>query len=432
MKNKLSMLALVMLAAFVALAGCGSKKAADQGAEPSQTQTGTEAAEQEESVTLKFLHWAPYSKTVLDKFHEKYPNITIQFEQVDTANYTTVLKSRLAAKADVDLIGLHPSPEEFGWAVQNQSIIEITGEPYLNNIMPAAVQSATIDGKTYGFAQGTYAVGVWYNKDIFEKNGVEIPTNWTEFLAAAEKIKQAGIAPLVISGKDTWTTQYYTMSQWTTLEADNPGMLAKLKTGELEWTNPEFLSAYKQMEQLVDNGYFLNGKGALGIAYDQAVQALQQGKAAMWIMGSWALDKFAVDFNSFPVGVFPFPVNDAGKQPVVPQVTDVILSGVSWSKHQDAVKKFIAFSATVETASLQATDQKMVSTVIGASADFHPIAKEWLPLFDSAKPDPSSLLSTAVANEAGSQMQKMLLGGKAEEITAAIQGVQDKDNKGAK
>jgi raffinose/stachyose/melibiose transport system substrate-binding protein len=432
-KKNLTMLTVMMLILTV-LAACGSKTSSPESnaktEEPKSEATST-STEKEEPVTLKFLHFVPYSKAALDKFHEKYPHITIQFEQVDTANYTTVLKSRLAAKADVDIIGLHATPEELGWAVNNNTLIDLTGASYLDNIMPAAVQAATVDGKPYGFAQGTYAIGVWYNKDIFENAGVAIPTNWDEFLSAAEQIKQTGVAPLVVSGKDSWTTTYYTMSKWTELETEQSGILEKLKTGEAKWTDPEFTNGYKQMEQLVSKGYFLNGNGAVGITYDQAVLAFQQGKAAMWIMGSWALDKFADDFKDINVGVFPYPTNDAGKQPLVPQVTDSLLSGIAWSKHQDAVQKFIEFSASVESGSLQAADQKIVSTVKGATADFHPLAKEWLPLFDVAKPEPTALISTAAVNEAGAQMQKLLIGGKAEEVVATLQKIQENDNKSA-
>ena len=440
MKRSSTFGCIVLLLFAVALAGCGSSGngSGPESSAPAAAGTGSAApatspqASDDTPVTLKFLHWVPYSKEALDKFHEKYPNITIQFEQVDTANYTTVLKSRLAAKADIDLVGLHANQDELGYAVKAGSLIDLTGSSDLSNLMPAAVQAGTVEGKTYGFAQGTYAIGMWYNKDLFEKAGVAVPTNWNEFLAACEKIKQSGVAPIVIAGKDAWTTGYYTMSQMTELEKDQPGTLAKLATGEAKWTDPAFLGPYQSMTELVAKDYFLNGKGSVGITYDQAVLAFQQGKAAMWLMGSWALDKFAADFKDFRVGVFPYPVNDAGKQPLVPQVTDAILSGVAWSKHQDAVKKFIAFSASAESGSLQAKEQKIVSTVKGASADFHPLAKEWLPLFDLAVPEPTAILTPSISTESSAQMQKLLLGGKAEDVAAAIQTAQDKDNKSAK
>jgi len=435
MKKSFTVGFIVIMLITLALAGCSNSRngsAPDSSKPTVANNTAPTTTPDDSPVTLKFLHWVPYSKAALDKFHEKYPNITIQFEQVDPANYSTVVKSRLAAKADVDIIGLNAGPDGIEHAVKTGSVIDLTGSSFLSNLMPAAVQAGTIDGKTYGFAQGTYAIGVWYNKDLFEKAGVTIPTNWNDFLAACEKIKNTGVAPLAISGKDVWTTGYYTMSQWTELEQEQPGTLNQLKTGEAKWTNPEFLNAYKQMEDLAAKGYFLNGKGSVGMTYDQAVLAFQQGKAAMWLMGSWALDKFAVDFKDFKVGVFPFPTNDASKQPLVPQVTDAILSGVAWSKHQDAVKKFIEFSASVESGSLQAKEQKIVSTVKGAEAEFHPLANEWLPWFEAAVPEPTSMLSLAVATEASAQMQKLLLGGKAEEVVAALQTVQEKDNQSAK
>jgi raffinose/stachyose/melibiose transport system substrate-binding protein len=180
-KGLLSLGLVLILLLALAMSGC-SKKESDtvnsssaEVAATGGTSAPTEAPNQD-SIKLKMLHWVPFSEAVLDKFHEKYPNITVQVERVDTNNYNTVLKSRIAAKADIDIVGLHAGDIEFGFAVDNKAVMDLTGSGYLSNLMPAAISAATKDGKTYGFSQATFAWGAWYNKDMFAKAGItELP-----------------------------------------------------------------------------------------------------------------------------------------------------------------------------------------------------------------------------------------------------------------
>ena len=40
--------------------------------------------------------------------------------------------------------------------------------------------------------------GVFYNQDLFEEQGVEVPTTWTEFLDVCKALKDKGIQPLAL------------------------------------------------------------------------------------------------------------------------------------------------------------------------------------------------------------------------------------------
>ena len=49
------------------------------------------------------------------------------------------------------------------------------------------------DGQVYGLPMEQDLMGVYYNKDLFEKNGLEVPKTYAEFQALAEKLKGEGI-----------------------------------------------------------------------------------------------------------------------------------------------------------------------------------------------------------------------------------------------
>ena len=45
---------------------------------------------------------------------------------------------------------------------------------------------------------------MWYNKEMFKKQGVEVPATWDDFKAVCKKFIDAGIKPIGTSVKDTW------------------------------------------------------------------------------------------------------------------------------------------------------------------------------------------------------------------------------------
>ena len=52
-------------------------------------------------------------------------------------------------------------------------------------------------------------VGVWYNKALFEKAGIDAPpATWSEFLEDVEKLKAAGITPIAVGG-DKWPAMFW-------------------------------------------------------------------------------------------------------------------------------------------------------------------------------------------------------------------------------
>ena len=76
---------------------------------------------------------------------------------------------------------------------------------YLDNYSEGARKAAQFQGKDYGVPTGiSFVTGVYYNKDLFQKNGVQVPTTWDEFIAACEAFKAKGITPIVMGGAEKW------------------------------------------------------------------------------------------------------------------------------------------------------------------------------------------------------------------------------------
>lgn len=168
---------------------------------------------------------------------------------------------------------------------------------------------STIEGKAYSLPVGVQVIPqVYYNKTVFDDLGLEVPTTYAEFEAAAATIKAAGLTPFLIGGggADTWTT---TMLLNGIINADvlgaDPEWGVKRAAGEVKFTDPEFAAAVEKWVALSNAGYF--NTDALSTDYGQLQAKFLAGEGVMYPMGTWA----AAISGDFEIGVFALP-SDSG------------------------------------------------------------------------------------------------------------------------
>src|SRR6185312_14029751 len=90
------------------------------------------------------------------------------------------------------------------------------------------------DGNIYSVPVNIHRGNVmWYNKKVFEENGVEPPKTFDDFFAVADKLEANGVTPLALGDKEPWTaTQLFESILLGQLGVDNYN---KLWTGELSF-----------------------------------------------------------------------------------------------------------------------------------------------------------------------------------------------------
>jgi glucose/mannose transport system substrate-binding protein len=121
---------------------------------------------------------------------------------------------------------------------------------------------------------------LWYNKSVFEAQGLEPPATWEEFFTVAETLKGAGIIPLSLG--EAWTEVH--LFETVLLGTLGPEAYAGLWTGETAWNTPEVTKALNNFDRVLD---YVNEDYA-ALSWDQATQLVIDGTAAMNIMGDWA------------------------------------------------------------------------------------------------------------------------------------------------
>ncbi|WP_372594646.1 extracellular solute-binding protein [Actinotalea sp.] len=162
-------------------------------------------------------------------------------------------------------------------------------EPALRDrIFPSVLKGGTVDGTIYGTPyNGVQPVVIYYNKDVFEQAGVEVPTTWDETMAAVEELNAQGIAPFSVGGASRWP--YLMWIAYLTDRIGGPEVFDAVVAGEPDaWKDPAIIQANTMIQELVEADGFVDGYSSIDANQGAAEALVYSGKAAMELMGAWA------------------------------------------------------------------------------------------------------------------------------------------------
>jgi glucose/mannose transport system substrate-binding protein len=128
---------------------------------------------------------------------------------------------------------------------------------------------------------------IWANAEVLEANGIEMPTTWDEFNAAAEKLQEAGVIPLAHGGQ-AW--QDATVFETVVLGLGGPEFFQKalVDLDPEALTSDTMKASFDQMRTL--RGYVDDNFS--GRDWNLATAMVMNGEAAFQIMGEWAKGEF--------------------------------------------------------------------------------------------------------------------------------------------
>jgi raffinose/stachyose/melibiose transport system substrate-binding protein len=168
---------------------------------------------------------------------------------------------------------------------------------YENGVMGAT-------GKWYGVTNYGEYVMVYYNKDMFAKQGVQVPTTLEEFEAVMDKFVNAGITPLSV-GAAEYPAQhiFYELALY---KADRKFIDAfELYQGAVDFHGPVFTFGADKMAEWVSKGYI--SKDSTGLKAEDMGVAFENGKYPIMVSGSWWYGRFMNEIKDFQWGTFLFP-----------------------------------------------------------------------------------------------------------------------------
>lgn len=350
----------VLATAVFALAACSSGATTTQtpgasqapGSAPASAQPSTAPATELTVWSWRIEDKDAYKK-MFDAFTAKNPNITVKFETTVDTEYETKLTTALRANKGPDIAQLKAYGElqplvDAGYLVALDD--KLAG---LKDFFPQALDGARSvkDKKVYGVPYAMPDMGVFYNKKIFADNGISVPQTYDEFINACKKLKAAGIIPIAAGGASgsAWALEimigvvgpniYGGDAFWTDIES-----------GKANFTDPRFVAVLQRLQDM----YPYYSPGSEGVDYTTATQQFINGKAAMFMGGSWENGSFKAQNKDLSFDIFSFPPDKAGGPAITSSFADGSYGLVSGSKNQDAAAKLLDFMTTTEWAQMYA------------------------------------------------------------------------------
>ncbi|WAA12529.1 ABC transporter substrate-binding protein [Fervidibacillus halotolerans] len=285
---------------------------------------------------------------LIDLFEKKYPEIEVENAAVAGGagtNAKAVLASRMQGDDPPSTFQVHGGEElNASWvaAGKMEPLNDLYEKEGWNDKFPQdLIDMVSVDGNIYSVPVNIHRSNVlWYNKKIFEENGLSVPTTFDEFFDVAEQLKEKGITPLALGDKEPWTATH--VFENILLAKLGPENYGKLWTGELSFTDNRVVEAaeiFKEMLNYINDDHSSRN-------WQDASQLVANGEAAMNIMGDWAKGYFVNDLQlkvNEDFGYVPSPETDG----YFMVVTDTfgLPKGV---KNPDDVKKFLSVLGSVE------------------------------------------------------------------------------------
>ena len=293
-------------------------------------------------------------QAVNQAFQAKYPDVKIEFSSIPNENYPAARASRLSAgNIDVGLAGPQALPSYVPASNEGDDarlaraggFVDLTGMSFMKNFTPSVLDVIKFDGKQYTVPTGlSYYTGVFYNKAIFTKYGLAIPTTWAEFVKLCETLKSNGVTPLGIGGKDSWPAGLNMLAAVQGLyptAQDKNGLAEGLWKQTLKLTDTKLEAVLERTKAMFDYAQ----QNFAGFSYASIPSGFINGKFAMTADGTWDETTIASAAGAdFSFGYFPIPTSDNAKDNAyLGGKVELTLAVPSNSKNQGAALAYLQF-----------------------------------------------------------------------------------------
>ena len=274
-----------------------------------------------------------------DQFRKANPDIDLKVTYITEETYKVQMGGWLATDPP-DVVSWHDG-ERMAYYAQRGLLEDLSPDWAKNGWSQqyASVKEAsTYKGKQYAAPLGYDAYGFFYRKDLFEKAGIKSePKTWDELLEAGRKLRAAGIAPIAVPARDSWTLAAW--FDYLDLRINGNEFHQKLMAGDVPYTDPRVKKVYTTWKTLIDNHDYIDN--ALSYDVDSIAPFLVNGKAAMMLMGTFFSASFPPSVKD-KIGFFRFPVIDANVPMAEDGPVNVLLIPAKAKNKADA-HKLLAF-----------------------------------------------------------------------------------------
>ncbi|SEB74264.1 carbohydrate ABC transporter substrate-binding protein, CUT1 family [Paramicrobacterium humi] len=334
--NRRTLLMLGAGAGVMALVGCSGGAQGGAGAgkvEWIESRSGSEP-------TVKAL------KAVVKKYQETHPDFRLAINPMpDRPAFDQ--KIRLLASSNALPAMFDADPEPFFGKIAKSGAVADIGALYkefgiTDKFFPISLKYPKWDdGSLDLITLNANIEYFWYNRELFDKAGVTVPSTLEEFTEVCSRLHEAGITPIAINGKDGWP--YYRYLAMVPFRRVGNDFINGLKDGDESMGSEIGLEAIRFLQKLAP--FFQDGFS--NTAYTDASDLFTTKKAAMFYSSTYGLPNFLNSSGDLDDAYGYFPIPPTGGADAMPTSDGFANSGVGTAVRADALtdelKDFLQF-----------------------------------------------------------------------------------------
>jgi len=230
---------------------------------------------------------------LIEEFLNQNPNVEARFEFQGAEHDEARRRLKLMAATNElphmfwESYGEVIEMAEMGLLANLNTIFDNDAEFY-NFFYQGAFDMLTYDGIIHAFPDKQDAMGFWFNTQLFDQFGLDIPVTEDEFLHAISVFRDNDILPIAHGGVDMWAVWGYNLffHRYGYME-HHQAFLDK----EWTFTDGGMIRAYERIKEWADAGAF--PENVTTMSHSEASSLFQAGNAAMHTSGSWMLNAFS-------------------------------------------------------------------------------------------------------------------------------------------
>lgn len=293
------------------------------------------------------------------EFKKQYPQVDkVTLKRSDNYEVESVAMFQLREYGDVTLVPENLPKDLYPNYFVPLNDLGLKNHMYFNDAW-------SFEGSDYAYTQGVSVEGLVYNKTVFARHNLTVPTSRTQLFELAAKLDSLGITPLTMNVGAAWPLQ-----QW------DKAPVAIAKDGDyydtLLSTRSPFSSSSPYGQSLAIAHRFLkNGwveDNIIEDGWNKSKSNFVEAKTAMFYLGSWVVPQLMdLGMSAQNIGFAPFPFTDEAK------TTGLINKdwGIAVSKYSDnpeTAKAWITFLFTqsdyADLAGFIPTDKRRESNLL--------------------------------------------------------------------
>ena len=279
-------LALVLCGAMaVSMVGCGSsnsgKKTSDETSKKSVKLSVTTTYAGEDTNAQNY-------KDAVAAWESKTGNMVDDSSATSDETFKSRITTDFETGSEPDVLFFFNGVDSNQFVEQGKvvSVDEIRKEypDYASNMKDDMLGASPVDGKNYSIPVNGFWEGMFVNKEVLKKAGVDVPTKdttWDEFLQMCEKIKKAGYTPIAASLLEI--PHYW--FEYSIYNFDSPTTHNTVPAKVDDAAGKAWVSGLEDIKTLYEKGYF--PANTLTAKDDETFQLFTNDKAAFLCDGSW-------------------------------------------------------------------------------------------------------------------------------------------------